>query len=102
MKRLFILKQHLTKSETNELLGLVQERRILANIVSIFCMILYSPDIPLAPWMANKDHFELFFNTLGVAYPQVKLHGGKIRQKLYNLQIDFFLLIFALKITDVH
>jgi hypothetical protein len=64
LRRLDICSGFLTKSETDELLALIQEGLIQQSVVHFFWYNWYYPGKHLEPWMADKDHFELLLNTL--------------------------------------
>jgi hypothetical protein len=57
------------KSEVDELLPLVQQRRILSRIVS--CRWSNDYRFALPTWMADQQHFQLLCDLLQVTFPHI-------------------------------
>jgi hypothetical protein len=57
------------KSEVEELLPLVQQRRILSRIVTFHWSNDY--DLALPMWMADQEHFQLLRDLLQVTFPHI-------------------------------
>jgi hypothetical protein len=61
----------LSKDEVNQLLGLVRQRSILNNIVSMRWDNFYK-DHDILTWMADKEHFQVLIDTVRVFFPSIK------------------------------
>ena len=65
LKKVHMYDIYLTKAEVDQLLGLVRQRSILHNIVSIEWN-NYLQDEEIKPWMAAEEHFRLLLDTIKV------------------------------------
>lgn len=70
LKKIKLGETYLSKEEVDELLDLVQQRRVLRNIVSLKWENYFHQDA-MEPWMADEAHFNLLLDTIQVAYPKI-------------------------------